>query len=107
MHEISAHGRRVVGARELHRTRQLLAEEREHAHDPGLAGGAEAPQDGTPHEDGARPEAERDERVLSASATVTFADDVLTIELSLTLAEGTFSLVLAVSAVSASLLLAA
>lgn len=51
-------------------------------------------------------EAERDERVLSADATVTFADDVLTIELSLTLAEGTFSLVLAVSAVSASLLAA-
>lgn len=51
-------------------------------------------------------EAERDDRVLSADATLTFADDVLTIRLSLTLAEGTFSLVLAVSAVSSTILLA-
>lgn len=51
-------------------------------------------------------EAERDQRVLSADARLSFADDTLTVHLSLRLATGTFSLVLRVSAVSASLLLA-
>ena len=51
-------------------------------------------------------EAERDERVLSADVRLSFADDVLRVELSLTLAEGTFPLVLAVSAVTAAILTA-
>lgn len=50
-------------------------------------------------------EAERDERVLSADVTMSFANDVLRIAMTLRLAAGTFVLVLAVSAVSVDVIL--
>lgn len=49
-------------------------------------------------------ECEKDERVLSATCEMTWLDDVLTATIGLSLAAETFTLVLAVSAVSVELL---